>query len=156
MPMLQTTWAEKPLPGTAGRRANSEEWNTITRVAQVAGIGFGHPVQRGTADDQANKFTTGKFLGITEQDVTVVDGPVDAAQEYPLGANLPICDMGTIWAKASGACTAGGLVYWDAAAKGYSNTASGTLIPGAEFDSTAAANGVVKIRLRRTPAAPAA
>ncbi len=155
MPMIQKEWAAKPLPGAVGRRANMEEWNTITRTAGAAGIGFAHPVQRGTSDDQVVPLTTGNFLGISEADQTLIDGPVGTQAVYPVGSELPVCEKGVIWARAVGTCTAGNPVYWDSAADGYANDSSKTLIPGAEFDNSAAANGLVKIRLRRNPATPA-
>lgn len=156
MPMIQTTWAAKPAPGQVGRRANMEEWNTLTRIAEVANIGFGEPVQRGTGADQIVPFTTGNFLGLTECDYTAVGGPVGSPAVFPVGWNTPVNEFGVMWVNATGTCTAGGLVYWDATAKGYSNTDTGTLIPNSEFDSSATAGGIVKIRLRRIPAAPPA
>lgn len=157
MPMIQPEIYAKPAAGIVGRRANMEEWNTVTRLTAAAGIGFGEPVQRGASADLIAPFTTGKFLGITEADMTAVDGAPGAAAVYPAGYNTPVCDMGVIWGKAAGTCTAGGLVYWSASSKGYTDTAaSNTLVPNAEFDSSAAANGIVKVRLRRVPAAPAA
>ena len=156
MPMIQTTWAAKPAPGQVGRRANMEEWNTLTRIAEVAGIGFAEPVQRGTGADQVVPFTTGKFLGLTECDYTIgTDSPGDPIT-FPVGWNTPVNEFGVLWAKAVGACTQGGFVYWNPTTKGYSNTTSGTLIPNAEFDSSAINGGIVKIRLRRIPAAPPA
>lgn len=157
MPIIQPAILLKPAAGMVGRRANMEEWNTVTRLTTAAGIGFGEPVQRGASADLIAPFTTGKFLGITEADVTVVEGAPGAAAVFPAGYNTPVCDMGVIWGKAVGTCTAGGFVYWNVAGKGYTDTAaSNTLVPNAEFDSAAAANGIVKIRLRRVPAAPAA
>lgn len=156
MPMIQTTWAAKPAPGQVGRRANMEEWNTLTRIAEVEGIGFAEPVQRGTGADQVVPFTTGKFLGLTECDYTIgTDAPGDPIT-FPVGWNTPVNEFGVLWANANGTCTQGGYVYWDAADKGYSDDDGGTLIPNAEFDSSAAAGDIVKIRLRRIPAAPPA
>jgi hypothetical protein len=45
MAFLQTTYSEAMPIGTVGARANSEEWNTITRTADGA-IGYGNPVLR--------------------------------------------------------------------------------------------------------------
>lgn len=156
MPIIQPEIYVKPAAGIVGRRANMEEWNTVTRLAQVGTLGFGVPVQRGTAPDQITTFTTGNFLGITEADMTVVSGAVGSPAVFPVGYNTPVCNMGVIWGNAAAACTAGTPVYWNATEGGYqSASASGTLVPNAEFDSTAAADGIVKIRLRRVPAAPA-
>lgn len=45
MAFLQTTYSEAMPIGTVGARANSEEWNTITRTADGV-IGYGNPVLR--------------------------------------------------------------------------------------------------------------
>lgn len=45
MPDLQGGYSELQPIGAVGRRASSEEWNTITRLADGA-IGFGQPVTR--------------------------------------------------------------------------------------------------------------
>lgn len=154
MPMLQTSYATKPLAGVVGRRANMEEWNTITRLAEDDGIGFGQPVQRGTEDDQVAIFDDGNFLGITEADQTLIDGAVGTDLEYPEGYNVPVCERGVIWVMAGGTATAGGLVYWDSATGRYSDDDGDTLIPGAEFDSSGGNGDLVKIRLRRATPVP--
>lgn len=51
MPMIQPEIYAKPAAGIVGRRANMEEWNTVTRLTAAAGIGFGEPVQRGASAD---------------------------------------------------------------------------------------------------------
>jgi hypothetical protein len=108
MPMIQPEIYAKPAAGIVGRRANMEEWNTVTRLTTAAGIGFGEPVQRGASADLIAPFTTGEFLGITEADMTAVDGAPGAAAVYPAGYNTPVCDMGVIWGKAAGTCTHNG------------------------------------------------
>lgn len=158
MPMLQETWATKPLPGIVGRRANMEEWNTITRIAEEAGIGFGVPVQRGTADDHIEPLAAdGNFLGITEADQSLVDGQVGTALEYAEGVNVPVCEKGVIWVRAGGTVAAGGLVYFAASSSTYFGAAAGgrVLVPGAEFDSSGSADSLVKVRLRRQTPVPA-
>jgi hypothetical protein len=133
-----------------------EEWNGLTGLAEDTAanpIGFAQPVMRGTAGEQVKKYNgTGVFRGLTEADVTI------GADTYPEGYNVPVMESGVIWALAGGACTAGTPVYWIAASGKYTSTAtSNTLIPNAEFDSAAAADGdLVLIRLRRIPAAPPA
>ncbi|MFC6487358.1 structural cement protein Gp24 [Nitratireductor sp. GCM10026969] len=153
MPPLQTTIPNEMAAGMVGRRQNMEEWNGLTGLAEdvtANPIGFAQPVMRGTAGEQVKKYDgAGVFRGITEADVTL------GADTYPEGYNTPVMESGVIWALAGGACTAGGPVYWAASTGRYSDTNTDTLIPNAEFDSAAAADGdLVKIRLRRIPAAP--
>lgn len=155
MPPLQTTFTSEFPAGAIGRRQNMEEWNGLTGLAEdteANPIGFAQPVMQGTAGEQVKKLAgAGVFRGITEADTTL------GATTYPEGYNVPVMESGVIWAEAGGACTIRGLVQWDAATGQYSD-AGGTAIPGAEFDSAAAAAGdLVKIRLRRqVPAVPVA
>lgn len=153
MPPIQTEFNRFMEAGAVGRRVNMEEWNTLTGLAEdveANPIGFAQPVMRGTDGEQVKLYDgTGVFRGLTEADVTI-DG-----QTFPEGYNTPVMESGVIWAMAGAACTAGGPVYWDAATGKYSDTNTDDLIPNAEFDSSAGADELVKIRLRRIPAAPA-
>ena len=149
---LQTSYAQYMDAGAVGRRANMEEWNTITCLAEDVTsnpIGFAQPVMRGSADEKVKKYDgSGSFRGLTEADVTL------GAQNYPEGANTPVCESGVIWALAGDTCTAGESVGWDSSTGKYENGSStNTIIPNAEFDSSAASGQLVKIRLRRIPAA---
>ena len=151
MPPLQTAYTDRPAPYAKGRRVNMEEWNTLTGIAQVAGIGIAEPVQDGTTGEQVAPFTNGKFRGITEWSPSA-----DANGAFPINANLPVCESGVIAGSAYQNCTKRTAVYWSAANKGYTSTAgTNTLIPNAEFDATVAAGGLVPIRLRRIPPAAA-
>lgn len=151
MPPLQTVFNDRPASYGKGQRVNMEEWNTLTGIAQVAGIGLAEPVQDGATGEQVAPFTTGKFRGITE-----VSPSADVNGVFPINANVPVCESGVIAGAAYQTCTKRTPVYWNAANKGYTSTAgSNTLIPNAEFDATVAAGGLVPIRLRRIPPAAA-
>lgn len=150
MPPIQTVYNEYPAPGVAGRRANMEEWNTFTGLAEDVvsnPIGFAYPVEQGTAGEQVKLYDgTGRFRGITEADQTL------GADTYPLGYNVPVCESGVIWVYASGNCTRGGAVGWNNTKKGYQNDATATVeIPDAEFDTDGIEGDVVRVRIRRIP-----
>lgn len=149
---FQTSYAQNMEPGAVGRRANMEEWNTITCIAEDVTnnpIGFAQPVMRGSGDEKVVIYDgSGSFRGLTEADVTL------GALVYPEGANTPVCESGVLWALAGDTCTAGESVGWDSATGKYEDGSSSTaVIPNAEFDSSAAAGQLVKIRLRRIPGA---
>lgn len=149
MPPLQTVYSDRPAAYAKARRVNMEEWNTLTGLAQVAGIGIGEPVQDGTTGEQVAPFTSGKFRGITEWTPDTTEAGV-----FPTNANVPVCESGVIGGSAYQTCTKRTPVYWNAANKGYTSTAStNTLIPNAEFDATVSAGGIVPIRVRRIPPA---
>lgn len=154
MPPLQLTYPETMAPYALGRRVNMEEWNTLTGLAQVDTIGFAEPVQDGTTGEQVAPFTSGKFRGITEADYGINVATPTTAARFPIGANVPVCESGVIAGLAVGTCTKRTPVYWVAASRGYTSTAStNTLIPNAEFDATVSSGGLVPIRLRRIPPA---
>lgn len=145
MPSFENSIQATLSSGAAGRRANMEEWNTITRLAESTDdkpILFGAPVERAAASNSVRAFATGKFLGIAEADISL------ETNVYPQGANIPVMTMGVIFVPAGGVCTPGGQAKWDAASGLYSDTGT-TLIPDAEFDSAAEGN-IVKLRLMRT------
>lgn len=152
---LQTTYTENMLPGAVGRRANMEEWNTITRTNSGAtAIGFGQPVERGANAHTAVIWDgTGSFLGITEADPGIVPPIGGTVDTFPQYASMPINRMGVIWVMSGGACTAGGPVYWIAASGKYTNTSAGNvLIPNAEFEITVAGTDtLVTIRHNQKP-----
>jgi hypothetical protein len=151
MPPIQTAFADRPAAYAKGRRVNMEEWNGFTGIAGVAGIGIGEPVQDGTTEEQVVPFTAGRFRGITEWSPETGE---DAT--FPVGANVPVDETAVIAGAAYQTCTKRTPVYWNVANKGYTSTAgSNTLIPNAEFDATVSAGGIVPIRLRRIPPAPA-
>ena len=154
MPPLQTVFNQYQAPYSLGRRVNMEEWNTLTGLAQVNTIGFGEPVQDGTAGEQVAPFTSGKFRGITEADLSVNVATGDTAARFPTGSNVPVCESGVIAVLAGGTCTKRTPVYYIAASRSYTSTAgSNTLIPNAEFDATVASGQLVPVRLRRIPPA---
>lgn len=135
-----------------GRRANMEEWNTITRVLEGAtSVGFGKPVIAGTADDQCLPLTAAaqNVLGITEANL-VLPRPGDEYDQYD---NVAICEVGVIGVQLGADPVAKGAaarfdvtnqVWTDAAA-----SATVLTIPGAQFDAAGLANSVTIVRYRR-------
>lgn len=149
MPARQTSFPARMPEGTVGRRVNMEEWNAITCHPQAADIKEAMPVMTGTNGDESiiPYDGTGRFRGITEVDQVCA---YDANGFYPIGYNVPVMTSGVIWARAAAAVESGDPVFFVTASGLYHNAAAAgrVAIPGAEFDSSAAANGLVKIRLR--------
>jgi len=149
MPAIQSTISQFIGIGAVGRRANMEEWNTVTLTAQTtapATIGFAQPVKLGSLDKTAVIYNgSGVFKGLTEASID--------RSAYSDTDDMPVCESGVMFGLAGGACTAGGAVGWSSSTGKYANAASGNItIPNAEFDSSATADGqVVRIRLRRIP-----
>ena len=135
-----------------GRRANMEEWNTITRSLDgSSALGFGVPVMPGSADHTCKELdsTTGRnVLGITEAN-QVMDHTSDAYAQYD---NVAICEVGVIGVLLGKAVTAGAAARWDTAAKKWTDAAQSSTvvtIPGAEFDAAGAKDTVGIVRYRR-------
>lgn len=151
---LQTTYTENMAPGSLGRRANMEEWNTITRSLEGTDpLLFAVPVQEGTAEHTCAIFTTGNFIGVSEANVVLGHDTPDQYQQYD---SVAICESGVIWVGVGvGGATKRTQAYFIAATGLWTSTAAGAvLVPGAEFDSTAAAGSLAKLRVRRqVPAA---
>lgn len=146
---LQTTYSEQMPIGQVGRRANMEEWNTITRSLEGATpLKFGVPVQEGVADHTCVIFSTGDFIGVSEASVTLVHNTVDQFEQYD---SVPVCETGVIWVTAGvGGATKRSQAYFIAATGLWTSTAAGAvLVPGAEFDTAGAAGSLVKLRVRR-------
>ena len=141
-------------PFAVGRRVNMEEWNTITRTFEAADdesrLGFGVPVKEGVGKHTCVALTAAaeNFLGITEA-VSVVPRAEDAFARYD---NVPVCEFGVIAVAVDGDVTKGDVARWDTASSKWTagaESATVVTIPGATFEETATAPGVIPVRLRR-------
>lgn len=133
-----------------GRRANMEEWNTITRTAEGA-IGFGVPVMVGSGAHSclAMDATNGRnVLGISEASPTL-PRPGDAYAEFD---NVAICESGVIGVKLGANVTKGAAARFNTANgtwTGAAQSATVVTIPGAQFDEDGANGSVGIVRYRR-------
>lgn len=135
-----------------GRRANMEEWNTITRTKEGSGtLGFGVPVMPGTGEHTCVELdaTNGRnVLGITEAS-QVLPHPGDAYEQYD---NVGICEVGVIGVNLGANVTAGAQARWNTANKtwtGAAQSATVVTIPGAQFEVAGASGTVGLVRYRR-------
>lgn len=147
MPPFQTSTATKPLSGYPGMMADASEWNGVSGFIAEDDAEPGFPVQHGANDRVFNHLTTGAFAGILRAHITAAPKGV-----FTENSMIAAADEGHIWVKAGAACTRGTKVYWNSTTKGYqSASASGILIPGAEFMDTGVLNDVVRVNLRKLP-----
>lgn len=138
-----------------GRRANSEEWNSVTYTKYGSGtLAFGVPVMPGTdagtcviLDD-----TNGRnVLGITEASQTLPH-PGDAYEQYD---NVAVCTMGVIGVLLDDDVVAGAQARFNTETGKWTDAAQSAkvvTIPGAQFeeDGTGGAVGLVRY-LRPVP-----
>lgn len=139
-------------PYAVGRRANMEEWNTITRTKQGAGVlGFGVPAQAGTDPHSCTALvaTTGQnVLGITES-VATLPHIGDSYEQYD---NVAICESGVIGVLLGANVTKGAVARFNTANgtwTGAAQSATVVTIPGAQFDEAGVSGQVGIIRYRR-------
>lgn len=139
-----------------GRRANMEEWNSITRTKEGAGtLAFGVPVMPGTGAHTCIILdaTTGRnVLGITEATVTLPAAAatlVDAYQQYD---NVAICESGVIGVLLGANVTAGAQARFNTANgtwTGAAQSATVVTIPGAQFEEAGVSGAIGLVRYRR-------
>jgi hypothetical protein len=134
-----------------GRRANMEEWNTLTRTKEGSGtLAFGVPVMPGTGAHTCVVLdaTNGRnILGITEASV-VLPRAGDAYAQYD---NVGIRESGVLGVLLGANVTKGQARFntangtWTGAAQ----SATVVTIPGAQFEEDGSSGAVGVIRYRR-------
>lgn len=144
---VQTTYLDNLRPGVPGSLANMELSNLISRIVETeAGIAFGKPVARGVGDNGcvATDEDTDAILGITVLDRSVLQGNGFSHHEA-----ARIATKGVVFVTASVAVVQGDPVFVEVATGNFVKAGGDGFveIPNAVYDSSAAANGLVKVRL---------
>lgn len=149
---MPITYKETMAAYAVGRRANMEEWNTITRTKEGSGtLAFGVPVMPGTGDHTCVILdaTNGRnVLGITEAS-PVLPHTGDSYAQYE---NVPICEVGVIGVLLGANVTRGAAARFNTANgtwTGAAQSATVVTIPGAQFDEAGASGAVGVVRYRR-------
>lgn len=149
---MAVTYSETLTKYAVGRRANMEEWNTITRTNSSATLlGFGVPVMPGTTAHSCIVLdaTNGRnILGITEAS-QVLPHTGDTYAQYD---NVPICESGVIGVLLGANVTLGAQARWNTANgtwTGAAQSATVVTIPGAQFDEAGSSGAVGIVRYRR-------
>lgn len=148
MATYQTTYSAAPAIGLPGQIANEEKCNKVSReVETAAGIKFGQPVQRGSADHGVAILSTGTFLGIAVLNPAVppnASNP-DAYPQYFTGAFMT---EGTMYVTAGESVVDGEAVYWDSATGKYvSGSTASVEIPGAVYETSGGDGDIVIVSL---------
>lgn len=135
-----------------GRRANMEEWNTITLTKEGSGtLAFGVPVMPGTGAHTCVILdaTTGRnVLGISEASL-VLPRPGDTYAQYD---NVGVCESGVIGVLLGANVTKGAQARFNTANgtwTGAAQSATVVTIPGAQFDEDGSNGSVGIVRYRR-------
>ncbi len=153
---VQTTYAAEHEAAYEGQRANLSLINIMSKVAEGSDINFGRAVIRGTADNQAKLPSAAgqEFIGVTELTTawSVNESDVHLYSEY---REMNIIDFGEMWVQTEEAVDPGDPVRFNFSITGggvigrFRSSDDGycDLIDGATFETTAAADTLVKIKL---------
>lgn len=149
---MQTSYSENIGAARAGMVANMEPAVFISRTVETAaGIGFGVPVQKGTADNGCKIMGAGatEVLGITVRERSTRAETPDVFAQYD---SARLMRKGVLWVVVTDAGgVADGDPVWIKLADGtFSNADAGTAgsvkLGGARWDSSAANGELAKIR----------
>ncbi len=147
MPNVQSSYLDRTPIAFEGMIANTEPNVLISRTVEGAAIGFGKVVKQGADDNGVAAATDAAdvYRGITTRDQSVDPALVD---QYAVGEAATIITKGVVWVKAGATVAAGAAVYMIDADGRFTSSASGNLpIPNAVFDSSGAADELVRVRL---------
>lgn len=152
----QTTYPDTQPAAVAGAQATMLPASIISRTVESAAVGFGRPVEQGTADKGCKLFDGGTVLGITLLDrsasgQTVTNGQVTAvtADSFGVGESARVIVKGDVWVVSTTGNVAGDPVYVRPSNGTFQNSSanSGVLIAGARWDTTAGAGALAVVRL---------
>lgn len=150
MSLQDAVSASQPI-GFVGQKVDGREYDAVTRLVEdAAGLAWGKPVIRGTADNQVKiagaTIAPATFVGVSVRDVSVRPS---AGDKYPRYGNATILTKGSIWVRVGEAVADGDAAYWDAVAGAWlkTDTDDSYAVPNARFDSTAALNGLAILTL---------
>lgn len=140
--MAQTTFTVDPAVAQEGQLASSADHEVDTRVAEVA-IAVGLVVSQGTADNEGDLAIAAGAIGVSKLDSSRED-----PDTFAIGELVPLIVKGDVWVNTASAATAGGPVYaTDATGVVRGDVTGATVVPGAQFLTSTAGAGLVKIRL---------
>lgn len=147
MPPVQTNYTSDMAHGLPGLVMNMEPYRLISRLLENGPLMFGAPVAQGAMDTGVIPALAGgaPYMGIAVVDDSV--RPASLPDQYATTDTVNIITRGVVWVTASVAVTPRQPAYYDATGKITNVSASNTAIPNASFDRTAAAGGIVPLRL---------
>ena len=145
MPPVQTNYTERHGVAQLGMIADTrfKSVRSFTYVG-AADIPFGIALTRAASGDNEVDLGGTAFAGIVVS--TQVQDPNLATDGYASRESVGLLDIGSIWVAPIVAVVAGEPVAFDPATGEISN--AGTAIPGAEFETSANAGELARIRMK--------
>ncbi|SFV11430.1 hypothetical protein SAMN02799631_05270 [Methylobacterium sp. 174MFSha1.1] len=146
MPSVQTSYPAQPAAAYEGMAADQDPATVISRTVETQdGIAFGRAAFQGTRDDGIAA-SGAVFRGIVLADRNARPNP-SGADLFARGETVPVMVRGTVWVVTATAASAGSPAYVTAAGAVTAAASGNTAITSALFDSSAAAGGLVRLRL---------
>lgn len=159
MTTVQSSWTAEPAPGRPGQIANLANCRVDSRAVETAdGIGFGLAVSQGSNDNgcilgsaaASGTFVSTTFVGITVNDIFRYPPDATHTDEYAQNDVAGVLSDGDIWVSPDNAVVDGANVTFNRLTGRLSSAAAAEdqpSVPGARWMTTAAANGIAKVRL---------
>lgn len=146
MPTIQSSYPARPAAAYEGMAADQDPATVISRTVETTdGIAFGRAAFQGTRDDGIAAAGS-VFRGIVLADRNARPN-ASGADLFVKGETAPVMVRGTVWVVSATAANAGGPAYVTAAGAVTATASGNTLIPGALFDTSGSAGGLVRLRL---------
>jgi hypothetical protein len=143
---------ERGIPGLEADNGPNSIVNR--RNAGTAEIDFGLAVAAGTDADTAVLPSTGcRIIGLSVRHATM-QGDKAGNVSYAPKATVPVMEIGRLWAIAQTAVSPGDAVTTDAT--GALSTGTAIAVPGALWETQAAAGAIARVRINLLPPMPAA
>lgn len=147
--IIQSDYAERMLPPSPGTIAGSNHDGGTGTCEEEDGIGFGLPVQQGTADKGVLLAgALADFLGVSIRDVTLVASAAEFVDKYEQYSNVGYLKKGQIWVLAGAACAAGDPVHYNATTGAWAITGGTGPIVGARYVTSGGVGDRVLIELQ--------
>lgn len=146
MPAVQTSYPARPVAAYEGMAADQDPATVISRTVETTdGIAFGRAAFQGTRDDGIAA-SGAIFRGIVLADRNARPAP-SGGDLFARGETAPVMVRGTVWVVTASAASVGTAAYVTSAGAITATATNNTLIPGALFDTSASAGGLVRLRL---------
>lgn len=160
MAVTQNGWLSEPPLGRPGQIADLSLCRVDSRgVETSAGIGFGLAVSQGSNDggcvlgegaDVVSPFISAAFVGITVNDPARYPVDANSTDEFAHNDVAAVLSQGDIWVSPDGAVEDGQDVTFNRTTGRLSSATAAEAqprVPGARWMTTAAANGIARVRL---------
>ncbi|KMO40159.1 hypothetical protein VQ02_08490 [Methylobacterium variabile] len=146
MPPVQTSYPGRPAAAYEGMAADQGPATIVSRTVETPeGVGFGRAAFQG-ARDEGIAAAGAVFRGIVLADRNARPSPT-GADLFAKGETAPVMVRGAVWVVTASAASAGSPAYVTAAGAVTASASGNAPIPGALFDTSAPAGGLVRLRL---------